>query len=69
MSVLAWRRIQLRSHWVLGLKWPGHEVVTSFIVVLRLRMSGIVHLLPIVAHGMHKDNFIFYLKREVCCEL
>jgi hypothetical protein len=49
MSVLAQGPIHLPSHWVLGLKWPGHEALTSFDVVLRLRMSGNVHVLPIMA--------------------
>jgi len=49
MSVLSQGPLQLPSHWVLGLKWLGHEVVTSFIVVLRLRMSVTLRLLPVMA--------------------
>jgi len=45
MSVPAQGPIQLPSHWALGLKGLGHEALTSFDVLLRLRISGNVHML------------------------
>jgi len=46
------------TSWVLGLKWLGFEVdATHLQLVLRLRISGAIPLLPIYLDGVQRDSF------------
>jgi hypothetical protein len=46
--------------WVLGVKWLGCEVdATHLQLLLRLRVSGAIPLLPLYLDGVHRDSFTF----------
>jgi hypothetical protein len=46
--------------WIQG-KWLVYEVAIHLHLVPRLRISGIIHPLPMCFHGTHKDKLIYII--------